>query len=202
MELDQLFVKYGSDKTRNGYAPVYHSLFKNIKDRKITLIEIGIGTMIPNVTSSMAGYALPGYKPGGSLRAWRDFFENGEIHGIDIQADTQFTDEPRITTHLCDSANINRVKELQNSSSFPKEADIILDDGSHWDESQFKTFNNFYDLVKKGGYYIIEDVKPSSRIMTDFLPKIRERAPDALVYGAFLKDNMPGRTPILIISKR
>lgn len=201
-ELDQLFTKYGSDKTRNGYAPVYHSLFKNIRDKRLTLIEIGIGTMIPNVHSSMVGYALEGYAPGGSLRAWRDFFEHGDIHGIDVQADTQFTDEPRITTHLCDSTNLESVAELQNSEKFPKEADIILDDGSHWDENQLKTFTNLYPMVKKGGFYIIEDVNPGSRIMSDFLPKIREIAPDALVYGAFLKDTMHGRTPILIVSKR
>ena len=38
--------------------------------------------------------------------------------------------------------------------------------------------------------------------MTEFLPKIREYAKDALVYAAHLQDERPGRTPILIISKR
>ena len=41
MELAELFNKYGSDKNRNGYTPVYHSLFKNLREKPIVLLEIG-----------------------------------------------------------------------------------------------------------------------------------------------------------------
>ncbi len=99
-DLCDLFNKYGSDKDRNGYAQVYHTLFHKLCDQPINFLEIGIGTMIPGVASSMQGYALEGYKPGGSLRAWRDYFVNGRIVGVDIQPDTQFTDEQRIETYL------------------------------------------------------------------------------------------------------
>lgn len=201
MEIDELFNKYGSDKTRNGYAPPYHALFKNLRDRPITFLEIGIGTMIPGVHSSMANYALSGYAPGGSLRAWRDYFPNGDIHGVDIQPDTQFCDD-RITTHLCNSADAAAVEQLLESDNFPKQFDVVLDDGSHWDVNQLNTFKNLYKLVKPGGYYIIEDVIQNSRIFTEFLPVIREFANDGFVYGVLLTDHLHLRNPILVISKK
>ena len=55
MELDELMNKYGSDKARNGYVPVYHSFLKHMRTRPIDLLEIGIGTMIPGAASSMVG---------------------------------------------------------------------------------------------------------------------------------------------------
>jgi len=137
MDIDQLFNFYGSDKTRNGYAPLYHSLFKNIKDKPIDLLEIGIGTMIPGVHSSMVGFSLPGYKPGGSLRAWRDYFINGQIVGADVQPDTQFTEE-RIKTYICDSLSIKNTTDVFSDKLF----DIIIDDGSHRDEHQLKPLEN------------------------------------------------------------
>lgn len=84
------------------------------------ILEIGIGTMIPGVHSSMVGYALPHYQPGGSLRAWRDYFPRGSIAGVDVQADTQFTEE-RITTLLCDSRD-RKIIEILNGRKF----DIII----------------------------------------------------------------------------
>ncbi len=157
--LGDLFNQYGSDKDRNGYTPYYHACFKHMKDKPIDMLEIGIGTMIPGVHSSMVGYSLPGYAPGGSLRAWRDYFKNGNITGCDVQPDTQFTDE-RITTVLSDSTNRDAVVKTFGDKTF----DIIIDDGSHYDEHQLQTFMNFWDRVRAGGFYIVEDITPHSRM--------------------------------------
>ena len=109
MDLAQLFRYYGTDKDINGYSSIYHTLFDHLRDRRIALLEIGIGTLIQGAPSSMVGYSLRNYRPGGSLRAWRDYFTNGTIHGVDVQPDTQFTDEERITTHICDSTDAEQV---------------------------------------------------------------------------------------------
>jgi hypothetical protein len=163
LDLGQLFRYYGTDKDAHGYTSMYHTLFDHLKKKPITVLEIGIGTMIPNVHSSMVGYSAPGYKPGGSLRAWRDYFVNATIHGVDIQADTQFTDEPRIITHLCNSTDKTKVDELMQSLGNIT-FDIIIDDGSHIDKNQIKTLTNFYPYLKDGGIYIIEDISPGSKI--------------------------------------
>jgi hypothetical protein len=168
-DLGSLFRKYGSDKDVNGYTPLYHSLFKHLREKPLEILEIGIGTLIPGAPSSMVGYAQPGYKPGGSLRAWRDYFPKATILGCDIQPDTQFTDD-RITTMLCDS----RREELLWPALGNRRFDIIIDDGSHWDECQRKTLQNLWRYVKPGGFYIIEDVTETSRIPTEFRKQIQD----------------------------
>lgn len=168
LDLAELFNKYGSDKDRNGYAQVYYTLFANKCNDNIVLLEIGIGTMIPGVHSSMHDYSLEGYKPGGSLRAWRDFFPNGRIIGVDVQPDTQFDDEPRIETYICNSTKASELTELISNLKIDDEDlkfDIIIDDGSHYDMDQLQTLRNFYPYLKDGGIYIIEDINPNCRIV-------------------------------------
>lgn len=167
MDLDELMNKYGSDKTRNGYVPMYHSFLKHLRSKPIDLLEVGIGTMIPGAPSSMVGYSLPGYAPGGSLRAWRDYFPQGEIIGVDIQQDTQFVEE-RIQTFLADSSSKEQLDGVLGSRMF----DVIIDDGLHYDEVQVKTLENLWSRVRPGGYYIIEDVTEWSRIPTQFRHRI------------------------------
>src|SRR5690348_3556062 len=121
-DLASLFTMYGSDKTRNGYSPLYETLFRHLRNEPISLCEIGIGTLIEGVPSSMTHFCLPGYRPGGSLRAWRDYFSKGQIYGIDVQKDCLFTEE-RITTILANSTNRDEVKNALGNKVF----DIILD---------------------------------------------------------------------------
>ncbi len=163
LDLGQLFYHYGSDKDRNGYTPLYHTLFDHLRERSITLLEIGIGTMIPEAHSSMNGFALKNYKPGGSLRAWRDYFVKGSIIGCDVQLDTQFTDEERIKTCICNSTDSACIEKFIQELGNPK-FDIIIDDGSHLDKDQLATLANLYPYLKDNGIYIIEDIYPSSRV--------------------------------------
>lgn len=160
---------YGSDKARNGYIPMYHSFMKNMRDESIDLLEIGIGTMIPGVQSSMVGYSLPGYAPGGSLRAWRDYLRHGNIVGIDVQPDTQFQ-EDRIQTFLADSSNKQQLDDVLGERMF----DVIIDDGLHWDECQVNTMRNLWNRVRPGGFYVIEDITEWSRIPTEFRSEIEK----------------------------
>ena len=172
--LGSLFNKYGSDKDKNGYTQFYDSIFKNIRNQPVDLLEIGIGTLIENAPSSMLGYGLPGYKPGGSLRAWRDYFPQGQILGCDIQPDTQFSEE-RIRTVLANSTVREEADRVLGNRSFH----IIIDDGSHFDEHQLQTFKNMWHRVRRGGFYIIEDVTPHSRIPTEFRHEIESIVGDA-----------------------
>lgn len=198
-KLSELFNQYGSDKDRNGYTPVYQSLFEGRRRDSIKLLEIGIGTMLPGEASSMVGYALDGYEPGGSLRAWRDYFPKGEIHGMDVQPDTQFEDD-RIKTFLCDSTK--KYEDGWIEESFDK-YDFIIDDGLHTPDAQYKTFNNFYRLLKPGGVYVIEDIIPGSTIFTEYYPFIKAIASDGISYGATVQNpDNSWKVPIMIISKQ
>lgn len=158
-DIDDLLNKHASDKqSQNGYAPIYHALFKNLRDAPIHLLEIGIGTVLPNVYCSMYGHDLPGYRPGASLRAWRDYFANPDarIYGMDVQPDTTITDEARITTMLCNSVDADSVRE--NLLPLKRRFDIVVDDGSHIAEQQILTLKNIWPFLTAGGLYVIEDV--------------------------------------------
>jgi hypothetical protein len=165
MDLGELFNLHGSDKDVGGYTPVYHTLLSSKKYAPLNILEIGIGTMLSDVHSSMLRYALPGYRPGGSLRAWRDYFPNANVHGVDVQPDTQFS-EPRITTHLCDSADPAQVEALFTRLNDLR-LDVIIDDGSHWDANQLATLRNFYPHLREGGLYFVEDLHPECKLSAD-----------------------------------
>ncbi len=161
MDLSELFNHYGSDKDRNGYSHLYSILFDNIKNEKMNVLEIGIGTMIPCVQSSMKNYMPDTYKPGASHRAWRDYFVNSNIYGMDIQPDTQFV-EDNINTFLLDSTNPNEVNTVMSKLNI--KFDIIIDDGWHWDKAQSQTLINFFPHLKENGIYVIEDIYPGSEL--------------------------------------
>lgn len=178
MYIGELFNKYGSDKDRNGYSPFYDLVFGRIRSQVKSVAEVGIGTLIEGAPSSMVGYCLPGYSPGGSLRAWADYFPNAEIHGFDIQPDTQFKAE-RITTHLLNSLeplppgfthSTDEYGVVRRRYAF----DIIIDDGSHRAMHQLRTLQNFLPLLRQGGFYVIEDVIPTSAIQfAEFIGSIK-----------------------------
>ncbi len=152
--LQEIINKFGSDKNLSGYTPTYTELFEPIRDNQMNLLEIGIGTIIRGAQSSMASTQIQNYKPGASLRAWKEYFSHALIYGGDIQEDTQFT-EDRIQTFLFDSTNKEECDSTLNNMKF----DIIIDDGWHKWEAQLSTITNLFSRVKVGGYYIIEDIE-------------------------------------------
>ena len=87
--LDFYIEKYGSDKKKSGYSTLYNELFNKLRPTLNNLLEIGIGTLQPEIPSSFIGNLnhYDYYKPGASLRAWRDFFPNSKIYGIDVADD-------------------------------------------------------------------------------------------------------------------
>lgn len=161
LSLDKLSMKWDLDKSSNhhGYSNYYDKILNPYRNNKINMIEIGIGTLEKG-DSSMKHHDYKGknnYKPGNSLRCWKDYFKNAElILGIDVNKDCMFSEE-KIKTELCDSTNTNKVKNIMNKYKNIK-IDFILDDGLHTIDAQVKTFKNFWPYLKKGGIYLIEDI--------------------------------------------
>ena len=86
--LCELAEKYGSDKTPSifhGYTPFYDEL---LKDRDVKrVLEIGIG----NVACMNH---VKDYKPGASLRMWRDYFPKNFLR-VDNDPGVLFNDTER-----------------------------------------------------------------------------------------------------------
>jgi hypothetical protein len=157
MRLAPLFEKYGTDKLAHGYADFYEVLLAHRRTGIQALLEIGIGTMIPGAWSSMAGFGGPGYRPGGSLRAWRDWMPYAQIYGLDTQPDTTITDEARITTILGNSCD-------QMAAAAFRVFDVIIDDGSHSYDDQMRTFRAQWGHLAQNGLYVIEDLTSQEMI--------------------------------------
>jgi hypothetical protein len=148
-----LFDKHGTDKGE--YAKTYEILLGPIRNDVRDVLEIGIGSMLPG-HSSMLGHMPASYRPGASLRAWREFFPSASIVGLDIQADTQFSDD-RIVTFLADTASDDAPLHLRTLLE-DRLFDIIVDDGSHDGGDQLHTLEACYPMLKPGGFYFVEDI--------------------------------------------
>jgi len=146
--LDELSDYYGSDKNyKHGYTKYYQYHFNSIKDKKIKLLEIGIG-----------GYGNLDLG-GASLRMWKKYFKKGMIYGIDI-IDKTALDEPRIKTFICNQTDKLGLYKIMSKL---KKIDVIIDDGSHINNDVINTFKLLFPYVRKGGFYAIEDVHTSYR---------------------------------------
>lgn len=164
--LNNLMQFYGSDKSQSRYCEYYEPLFLPIKEKVASLLEIGIGTLDPTVPDSYSGiHSLnPHYIQGGSLRAWRDYFTNARIYGIDIADDCKF-EEDRIETFIFSSLDFNKCQTYFKDSIF----DIIIDDGSHMREDQLLTLANLFNNLKDNGIYAIEDTAGGKDTLNIFI---------------------------------
>jgi hypothetical protein len=144
-DLCKIMSKHGSDKSCgwHNYTLVYDYLFKNIKSNAEHFFELGIGTI----------------NSGASLKGWKQYFSKANIYGADILYEVLFTDH-RIQTFHCDQLSKSSIEKLW--SYFKNtELDVIIEDGLHTYHANICFLENSLHKVKKGGYYIIEDVQVS-----------------------------------------
>lgn len=128
MKISEVLLKYDTDKNkdRHCYGRVYDYLF-SFFDRKAPLEIIEIGTEF-----------------GESLLAWREFFPNAKITGVDI---VDVVKKKRLDIKYL----FTDVKDLRPKTPF----DIVIDDGSHKLSEVVHVVRNF--KLKAGGIMVIED---------------------------------------------
>lgn len=200
-QLVEIFQKYSLDKLMNKYDKMYFDLLDSKKDSIKNVLEIGIGTIDKNKESSMYVYKqndAPQYTYGNSLRAWRDYFLNAKIVGIDVDENTMFEEE-RIQTFCSssfDKENMDRI--LSGLDKF----DLIIDDGLHTMEANLRTLETVFPYLKDSGMYVIEDVNQHDdwfvdKLLTDdrFLKTVNDYS--FKVYDGFNEHF----TRIIVISK-
>jgi len=127
---------YNTDKGAN-YLQYYESFFAPQRDRPVNLLELGVHM-------------------GGSLMMWRDYFEYGQIFGVDVN-EPPLTDTTRIHTFVGD-ATLPDVFDLIEVQTGVGTFDIIIDDASHVGDKARASFEHlFADRLTPGGLYVIED---------------------------------------------
>lgn len=136
------FKKNSTDKCPrvHNYVGVYDVFLRPIRHTATDILEIGV------------------FK-GRSMRLWADYFSKATIHGVDI-LDTSDLELPiRVRTYIGDQAKRDDLRSVVVKAG--KEFDVILDDGGHTMKQQQISMGFLFPYVKKGGYYIIEDVHTS-----------------------------------------
>jgi hypothetical protein len=147
MTLDDLAIKHGADKSTitHGYTPIYERFFQPLRNKELSLIEIGFG-----------GYHFP-ERGGAGARMWADYFHRGKIVTLDLY-DKHPLNHERIKFYKGaqdDSTFLRNVVEIEGAP------DIIVDDGSHISPLTIESFRILFPMLKPGGWYVIEDLHAS-----------------------------------------
>lgn len=126
-----------SDKW-SSYLDYYDEVFSSRKNENINLLEVGV-------------------QNGGSLETWAEYFSNAKnIIGCDIDEKCQYLkfDDSRIKLIVSDIKSEYTYEEI---NKYCNDFDIIIDDGSHFSVDILTTFIVFFQMLKPGGIYIVED---------------------------------------------
>lgn len=146
MTLDELAIKYGTDKSslHHNYTPLYEKYFGELRNKSINFLELGWG-----------GYEDPN-AGGESARMWREYFSKASITVLDIHEKNN------------DIKGVNFLQGNQESTFVAKalleehgKFDIIIDDASHISSLTIQSFHNFFNTLAIGGMYVIEDLHSS-----------------------------------------
>jgi len=145
-KLTQIANKLGTDKGTDAfcghsYTLTYNEIFQPLVNQHVRMLEIGV--------------ADPRF-PGASIKMWREYFPQLTFVGFDIDEEALKFVQENVSVFIGDQ---NNPVDLQRCiSQHGGNWDIIIDDGSHHGEHVVTSFNNLFDYVKPGGWYIIEDL--------------------------------------------
>jgi hypothetical protein len=143
--LKELSKKFQSQKEESISIEIYEDFFKKRKNEKLKLFEIGIG-----------GLSDPN-KGGSSLKIWEEYFPNATIYSLDLyKKNIESTDRLKVYQG---SQIDKKILDLIHKDS--GDFDYIIDDGSHINQHQIKTFKLLFNKLKSGGLYFIEDIQTS-----------------------------------------
>ncbi len=148
--LEELFTHFGTDKGVWGYSPAYERHLGGHRRFDVKkVLEIGI-----------CGFRdIPNNVVGASLFAWREFFPNADIYGLDNDPRFIFNDQFRIHTALCNAYDLRSLGTALSNWQ-PLAFDFICDDAVHDPLPQMELCRMLWPSLKSGGVYAIEDVCP------------------------------------------
>ena len=120
------------------FADYYDGLFKNLKNEKIKILEIGVAN-------------------GHSIASWHHYFKNAIIYGIDKKSNYKFFYKSKRINYF--SLSITDLKNIEEFNKTHGKFDIIIDDSIHDHWAMYLNIKNFYKALNFGGTYIVEDFR-------------------------------------------
>ncbi len=144
--LDELSRSFGTDKSsaHNHYTQYYARYFEPLRRRPVSVLEIGVG------------YPEIGMGQAASLKTWKAYFPLGQIYGLDINPKCKQYEEERVSILVGDQGDEIFLQSV--CRQVPEGFDLILDDGSHWNDHILASFKTLFPALKAGGIYVIEDL--------------------------------------------
>jgi hypothetical protein len=166
MTLNDLMVKYGSDKAAHGFCEFYESFFLPVREDVKSVLEIGVAD-------------------GASIRAWLDYFPNAEIWGMDAPRESvgaygnpsRWPVTDRFIGVFGDQANRDHLTRLIDKRATVRTGysagggwsetvrlddrpwDIVIDDGGHTMEQQQVSLGVLFPHTRM--FYVVEDLRTS-----------------------------------------
>lgn len=144
----------------HNYTKLYDHLFGYYRHEKLNILEIGIGSVNPNIPSNMVGAQYENnYKPGASIRGWAEYFPNSQVYCCDIDMEILNFDNERIHPFFFDQTNDYIMKSVSENGVLKDiKFDIIIDDGLHIFSVNCNVMKYLLPKLNPGGYYIVEDI--------------------------------------------
>lgn len=121
---------------------------------------------------------------GDSILLWRSFFTNATIYGVDINKCRVLDNKDRVKLYQTDAYKKDFVSKFEKNSF-----DFVIDDGPHTLSTMKFFLENYLDLVKVGGFLILEDIIESS--WTPILLKCIDQKHSVKVYDMRNKVKTP-----------
>ena len=126
------------NKTKaHNYAKFYENYFKNIKKKKLNIIEIG--SYYGNASAALFFY-----------------FKNSIIYSADINPDMYLYKSKRINSFFLN--NSDRTSIEKNLINKEIKFDIIIEDASHMLKDQILSLFMLFKILKPGGIFVIEEI--------------------------------------------
>ena len=121
----------------HGYANIYESYFKDIKHKKLNIIELG--AFYGNATAALYFY-----------------FKNSLIFSADINPDMFLYNSKRVKNFFANTSSRNSIQKnlLDKKIKF----DIIIEDASHMLKDQIISLFMLFKTLQTGGLFIIEEI--------------------------------------------
>ena len=143
--LNDLMLKYGSDKAPHGFCPFYEKWFGPVRQDVESVLEIGVAD-------------------GASIRGFLDYFPNAQVYGLDAPYDAVGRygnsehwplDSGRFLAFIGDQANRDDLGRLVEHGPW----DIVIDDGGHTMEQQQVSLGVLFPHTRM--FYVVEDLHTS-----------------------------------------
>jgi hypothetical protein len=169
LELDP---EYGTDKggPKSYIEEYYEGKFKNLQEKKITLVEIGV-------------------RSGASLCLWKNYFsKKSKIYGIDNLDDKNNHNIP-VKKEWISGDNVEYIIGDAYSEDTKNKVvgniDILIDDGPHTFESHLQLLEKYISKMNKNGIIVIEDISYDYNKLFEFIPDQYKNTSSVYDFGGY-----------------